>query len=126
MDNQNSLRNYISSIKNTKIVKQEIDQILIESQIPKGNKVLVVNTSVLFIDIRGSSNKSKKIGIANMTKLYKIFSVIASIAVRENGGMILQFAGDGFMAAFNQTTDSNTSQNAYNAVIRFKELLDST
>lgn len=126
MDNQNSLRNYISSIKNTKIIKQEIDQILIESQIPKGNKVLVVNTSVLFIDIRGSSNKSKKIGIANMTKLYKIFSVMSSIAVRENGGMILQFAGDGFMAAFNQTTDSNTSQNAYNAVIRFKELLDST
>lgn len=126
MQNENSLKNYISNIKRNKIVKQEVDHILIESQIPKGNKILVIDTSVLFIDIRGSSKKSKKIGMHNMTKLYKIFSVMSSIAVREYNGMILQFAGDGFMAAFNKTEDSNTSLNALNAVKRFKELLENT
>lgn len=124
MKNDTILKNYISNITKTKIEKKLLDQVLIESQIPKGNKVLVVETSVLFIDIRGSTKLSKKVGQLNMTKIYKIFGVIASMAVREFNGMIFQFSGDGFMAAFNSSDQSNFRLNAFNSVIRFKELLD--
>ncbi len=126
MENESKLKNYIDNIINTKINKQVVNGVLIESQIPKGNKVLVVNTSVLFIDIRESTKLSKRIELTNMTKLYKIFGVIASIAAREFEGIIFQFAGDGFMAAFNSSKDSDNSLNAFKAVKRFKELLDYT
>lgn len=124
MADEKSLKNYLKNIAETKIEKVQKDQVLIESQIPKGNKVLLVETSVLFIDMRGSTKLSNKINITNMTKVYKMFSVIASMAVRENHGMIFQFAGDGFMAAFNKTNNANFRENAFNAVIRFKELID--
>lgn len=124
MDNENKLKNYLQTIFENKIEKILLNQVLIESQIPKGNKVHVVETSVLFIDMRGSTNLSNKIGITNMTKVYKMFSVIASMAVKENEGMIFQFSGDGFMAAFNQSNNHNFRQNAFNAVLRFKELID--
>lgn len=124
MADEKSLKNYLKNIAETKIEKIPKDQVLIESQIPKGNKVLAVETSVLFIDLRGSTKLSKKIGITNMTKVYKMFSVIASMAVRENNGMIFQFAGDGLMAAFNKDNNANFRENAFNAVKQFKKLIE--
>lgn len=124
MSSESQLKSYLESIKQLSIDVIPCDQVLLESQIPKGNSVLSIETSVLFVDIRKSSSISQNIGIKNMTKLYKMFSSLAAMAIQENSGKIFQFAGDGFMAAFNSTKSSNFRLNAFNAAIRIKYLLD--
>jgi adenylate cyclase len=124
MKSESELKNYLKMIKERGIVIINSDQVLIEPQIPKGNKVIDVETSVLFIDIRNSSELSQKLKTTNMTKLYKMFGIISSMAVRENSGIIFQFAGDGFMAAFNSKNDINSRLNAYNSAIRIKNLIE--
>src|SRR5690554_4185514 len=117
------LKNYLLQIKDKKCETIEIEKVLNQNQIPKKN-VYIVNASVLFVDIRNSSQIIKIIKRKNMTKLYQMFATVSAMAVNESNGMIFQFAGDGFMAAFHQSRDSNAATNAYNACKRIKELLD--
>ncbi|PKK99784.1 MAG: hypothetical protein CVV57_01650 [Tenericutes bacterium HGW-Tenericutes-2] len=108
MKSEKALKNYLKTIKEQGIKIINSDQVFIESRIPKGNKVIDAETSVLFIDIRNSSKLSQEIKTKNMTKIYKMFGVISSMAVRENCGIIFQFIGDGFMAAFSSINAINS------------------
>ena len=116
----NSLINILKYLLNQKVEVTDVKNVLIEPQIPKGLKVRNLQTSVLFVDIRGSSQLSKVIGIKEMTKVYHAFSKIVAKAVRDNCGRIVQFVGDGFMAAFESCNENNkrytTGQNALDAV----------
>ncbi|MCR3906944.1 MAG: hypothetical protein NUK62_07985 [Tenericutes bacterium] len=123
MKNDKDLENYLKIIYNSSINVVESAQVLLASQIPKGMKVQVVDTSVLFVDIRHSSILSDSVGTKNMTKIYKMYATLASMSVRENDGQIYQFAGDGFMAAFG-SKKNNSRLNSYNSVLRIKELID--
>lgn len=102
----------------------EGQKVVTEELIPKGNKVTVVETRVLFMDMRSSTDLSNSIGIRNMTKIYKMFGTIAAMAINENNGLIFQFSGDGFMAAFNSGNNNNFRLNAFNAVCIFHDLLN--
>jgi class 3 adenylate cyclase len=118
------LRGHIKQIADTEITQQETDTVVIESQIPKGNKALHVETSVLFIDIRQSTKMTEKIGIVSMTKVYRMFGALSSKAVRDNNGLIIQFIGDGFLAAFNSSKSQNTRENAYYAAKEVKRSIE--
>lgn len=124
MTEDERLRGYIKQIAETEIAQQETDTVVIESQIPKGNKVLHVETSILFIDIRQSTVMTEKIGIVNMTKVYRMFGALSSKAVRDNKGLIIQFIGDGFMAAFNSSNSQNSRDNAYFAAKEVKRSIE--
>ncbi len=116
----NNLINILKQLKKQGVKVTEEKKVLIENQIPKGLNVLTLQTSVLFVDIRDSTLLTKTIGIKNMTKLYHAFSKIVAKAVYDNCGRIVQFMGDGFMAAFESCkTDKrkyNTGENAIDAI----------
>jgi class 3 adenylate cyclase len=124
MDNQ--IANHIKNIMNTSIEVLTEQNVLIESQIPKGLKVVNLEASVLFVDIRDSTSLAKQLKIKNMTKLYHIFSRIVAKAANDNYGRIVQFTGDGFMAAFVNKGNNTSGENAFNAVLDIYSLLKDT
>ena len=124
MTEDEKLKGYIKQIAETEITQLETDTVVIEPQIPKGNKVLHVETSILFIDIRQSTLMTEKISIVNMTKVYRMFGAISSKAVRDNNGIIIQFIGDGFLAAFNSSSSQNTRESSYYAAKEVKRSIE--
>lgn len=124
MSGEKEIKNYLDQIYKNKIEIHEASKVLLQSQIPKGNKLLVVDTSVLFVDIRESTKMNTRIKEINMTKVYRMFGVIASKAVRDNDGQIVQFMGDGFMAAFNSSNKKDSRMNAYQSVLDMFDLFE--
>jgi class 3 adenylate cyclase len=78
------------------------------------------------VDIRESSKLAEKLGQRNMTKVYHIFSKITAKAVNEIGGRIIQFAGDGFLAAFTDSAENNASKRAYACIEKIQMDLKET
>lgn len=101
-----------SEIKNTEevlknIILQPVETIELEEQIPPqieelaySNKSYKVKCSILFIDIRQSTQMSKDISDKNMLKIYKSFIRVATQCVRYSGGYTRQFLGDRIMGVF--------------------------
>lgn len=101
-----------SEIKNTEevlknIILQAVETIQLEEQIPPkieelaySNKSYKVKCSILFIDIRQSTQMSKDISDKNMLKIYKSFIRVATQCVRYSGGYTRQFLGDRIMGVF--------------------------
>jgi class 3 adenylate cyclase len=110
-----NLKSILINVFNNEVEQINVDQILIENQIPKGLKVLNLAATILCVDIRKSTKLTTKLGMKNITKVYHMFSKISAKAVYENGGKIIQFAGDGFLAAFNNWNKNNSGLNAFNA-----------
>lgn len=120
------IKDVIGDIWTKEVEVSNVKNIILDSQIPKGLKVINLKCAVLCVDIRSSTNLSNKIGIKNMTKIYHVFSKIAAKSVYLNNGKIIQFAGDGFLAAFADEHSINGSTKAYQTVIRMQELLKET
>jgi len=122
----NTIKTHIDNIIQNAVELINVDEVVIESQIPKGLKVLNLEATVLFVDIRKSSNLSEKIGVKMMTKVYHMFSRIVAKAVMDNHGKIVQFAGDGFMAAFTNKQGNTSGINAVNALCDIYDLIQNT
>lgn len=121
-----TIKNHIDDIIKSSVEVSNVSNVVIEQQIPKGLKVLNLEATVLFVDIRGSSLLSEKIGIKMMTKVYHMFSRIVAKAVMDNHGRIVQFAGDGFMAAFTNEGGKTSGVNAFKALIDTFNLIEDT
>lgn len=101
-----------SEVKNTedilkKIILQPIETIeLEETVLPKieeltySNKSYKIKCSILFIDIRQSTQLSNNLTDKNMLKIYKSFIRMATQCVRYTGGYTRQFLGDRIMGIF--------------------------
>ena len=108
-----------SEIKSTeevlkKIILQPVETIELEEQIlPKieeltySNKSYKLKCSILFIDIRESTQMSKDISDKNMLKIYKSFIRVATQCVRYSGGYTRQFLGDRIMGVFLDELDED-------------------
>lgn len=118
------LQNYLLQILDNQIEVMPENKVRSANQIPKGRKVLCVETSVLFVDIRESTRMSSQIRERNMTKVYRAFASLSAAAIKEHHGQIFQFIGDGFMAAFENHGDTNSRINAFSAAKMIKSLID--
>jgi class 3 adenylate cyclase len=111
------LKNEIDQIKEKKIEVINQNAFLEQNQIPKGKKVYNIEASLMFVDVRNSTDKTDDIGKKNMVKIYQIFTLLCKTAIEENGGSILQIVGDGILAGFNNSKDLTAGRKAVNAAI---------
>lgn len=109
-----------------KITLQKVEEITINNKIPTtddlkdSNKSNVINASILFIDIRKSTELTDISQPKTMVKIYRAFMRMAVDCVRKNNGVTRQFLGDRIMGVFYDETDtsgniiSNSVDNAVN------------
>ena len=107
----------LSAVKN--ILESSVEISDLESNIPPAddisdsNKVLRGKLSILFVDIRKSSELTEDIKAKNMVKVYRSFIRTAIQSIRYCGGVTRQFAGDGIMGVF---LDDETEQGSNKAI----------
>lgn len=89
-----------------RIIDQPVEELSFDSSIPTiddcsdSNRVFKGKLSVLFIDIRKSTDLADATDSRIMVKVYRAFMRLALQCVRRNGGFTRQFAGDGIMGVF--------------------------
>lgn len=108
----------IESILSVKVESIELsDNIPILEEIPDSNKVFKGKLSILFVDMRKSTDLTDEIKSKKMVKVYRSFTRLVIQAIRYSGGFCRQFAGDGVMGVFQDITeDDNKSSSEIQAV----------
>lgn len=98
-----------------KIIDQPIDEIKLIDRIPvlsemkDSNQVFKGKVSILFVDMRGSTDLTDEHKSKKMVKVYRSFIRMAVQAIRYCGGQSRQFAGDGVLGIFQDTYDNDTT-----------------
>lgn len=113
--NINKLKNELKQIKDLKIKVENIDDHRYDNQTPKGIKVYNLACSIMFVDMRNSTDMTDENGRKNMTKIYKMFAKLVITAVEENGGRVYQIMGDGMLCSFIGDKHKNSGEKALNA-----------
>ena len=94
------------------ILKQPIDEIDLTDTIPVSDEVADSNNvfkgklSILFVDIRKSTDLTDELKSKKMVKIYRSFIRMAIQAIRYSGGYTRQFIGDGVMGVFQGSANS--------------------
>lgn len=126
MDNSDisNLKNQIKQIFEQQINVVEVSSHVCQSQIPKSNTVYVVKCSVMFVDMRNSTELTSTIGKENITKVYKALSRIITKSVNDNNGYIEQIQGDGYLCTFYDCEELASGGNAINAALDVLTYID--
>lgn len=96
------------------ILSEPIEKIAIQDTIPTAddladnNQVFRGKLSILFVDMRKSSEITEDVGNKKMVKIYRAFIRLVIQAIRYSGGYSRQFAGDGIMGVFQDSIDEDT------------------
>jgi len=96
------------------ITSQKVEEIDISfdfpptlDELPDSNKAYSLIASILFIDIRKSTQLTEASRVKSMVKIYRAFMRMAVSCVRANGGVTRQFAGDRIMGVFLDSLDAD-------------------
>lgn len=96
------------------ITSQNVEEIEVSSNtppilddLPDSNKAFSLSASILFIDIRKSTQLTEESQVKSMVKVYRAFMRMAVSCVRANGGVTRQFLGDRIMGVFLDSLDSD-------------------
>lgn len=112
MENQRITKSELDAAFNAleHILNQPVDEIDLTDEIPPvtdvadSNKVFKGKLSILFVDMRKSTDLTDELKAKNMVKIYRAFIRMAIQAIRYSGGYTRQFAGDGLMGVFRDST----------------------
>lgn len=121
--------NAINNILGQSVEEIEITDILPPlNDITDSNKVFKGKLSVLFVDMRKSTDLTDEIKSKKMVKVYRSFIRMAIQAIRYSGGYTRQFAGDGIMGIFQDSNEDDeiitSSQKAVQAARYIHTLID--
>ena len=75
--------------------------------LPDSNKAYALYASILFVDIRKSTQLTEASHAKSMVKIYRAFMRMAVSCVRANGGVTRQFLGDRIMGVFLDSVDDS-------------------
>ncbi|MGN0351082.1 MAG: adenylate/guanylate cyclase domain-containing protein [Roseburia sp.] len=96
------------------ITSQKVEEFEVSSDtpptlddLPDSNKAYSLFASILFIDIRKSTQLTEASHAKSMVKIYRAFMRMAVSCVRANGGVTRQFLGDRIMGVFLDSLDDN-------------------
>lgn len=95
------------------ILGQSVEEIEITDTLPPlnditdSNKVFKGKLSVLFVDMRKSTDLTDELKSKKMVKVYRSFIRIVIQAIRYSGGYTRQFAGDGIMGVFQDSNEDD-------------------
>lgn len=116
------------------ILTQTVESIELTDDIPPvgdisdSNKVFKGKLSVLFVDMRKSTDLTDELKSKKMVKIYRTFIRSIIQAIRYTGGYSRQFAGDGIMGIFQDSVDDDikttSSQKALNAARYILTIID--
>ena len=96
-----------------KITSQKVEEISINNRIPTvadlkdNNQSNLIDATILFIDIRKSTELTDMSLPKTMVKIYRSFIRMAVDCVRKNNGVTRQFLGDRIMGVFYDEIDVN-------------------
>lgn len=96
-----------------KITSQKVEEISINNRIPTvadlkdNNQSNMIDATILFIDIRKSTELTDMSLPKTMVKIYRSFIRMAVDCVRKNNGVTRQFLGDRIMGVFYDEIDVN-------------------
>lgn len=96
-----------------KITSQKVEEISINNRIPTvadlkdNNQSNMIDATILFIDIRKSTELTDMSLPKTMVKIYRSFVRMAVDCVRKNNGVTRQFLGDRIMGVFYDEIDVN-------------------
>ncbi len=110
------LKKELTDIKIQKIQTEHISHIPNEQDISKKKNAKNLQCSVMFVDMRNSTNMQDTNGRKNMLKIYKMFAKLVTKAVEENYGKVMQIVGDGLLCLFVNENKINSGQHAIDAV----------
>lgn len=79
------------------------------ADIPFGNRGKQIRLTALFVDIRKSTELVDTLGVLRAAKIYKAYLRGVSKIVRDRGGELLSFNGDGMVAGFVGENAANTA-----------------
>lgn len=124
-----SATNAVDNILGQPVEEIEITDILPPlNDITDSNKVFKGKLSVLFVDMRKSTDLTDEIKSRKMVKVYRLFIRMAIQAIRYSGGHTRQFAGDGIMGIFQDGAEDEqvitSSQKAVRAARYIHTLID--
>jgi len=124
-----SATNAVNNILGQLVEEIEITDILPSlNDITDSNKVFKGKLSVLFVDMRKSTDLTDEIKSKKMVKVYRLFIRMAIQAIRYSGGHTRQFAGDGIMGIFQDSNEDEqlitSSQKAVQAARYIHTLID--
>lgn len=94
------LKNELKQIKDLPIKIKNIDKYVYDKHVPKGTEVFNLKCSIMFVDIRNSTDMTDENGRKNMVKIYKMFAKLVIKAVENNDGKVDQIMGDGMLCTF--------------------------
>lgn len=111
--------NAVNNILGQSVEEIEITEILplLNDDITDSNKVFKGKLSVLFVDMRKSTDLTDELKSKKMVKVYRSFIRIVIQAIRYSGGYTRQFAGDGIMGIFQDSNvDDQTISSSCKAI----------
>lgn len=110
--------NAVNNILGQPVEEIEITDILPPlNDITDSNKVFKGKLSVLFVDMRKSTDLTDELKSKKMVKVYRSFIRIVIQAIRYSGGYTRQFAGDGIMGIFQDSNvDDQTISSSCKAI----------
>lgn len=99
-----------------------------KTDLTDSNKVFKGKLSILFVDMRKSTDLTDELKSKKMVKVYRAFIRIIIQAIRYSGGYTRQFAGDGIMGVFQDSIEdektTSSSQKATTAARYIHTLVD--
>lgn len=109
--------NAVNNILGQPVEEIEITDILPPlNDITDSNKVFKGKLSVLFVDMRKSTDLTDELKSKKMVKVYRSFIRVVIQAIRYSGGYTRQFAGDGIMGVFQDSNkDDQIISSSYKA-----------
>lgn len=110
--------NAVSNILGQPVNEIEISNILPSlDDVADSNKIFKGKLSVLFVDMRKSTDLTDKLKSKKIVKVYRSIIRIVIQAIRYSGGYTRQFAGDGIMGIFQDSNkDSQTISSSCKAI----------
>ncbi|OXS26172.1 MAG: hypothetical protein BI182_14935 [Acetobacterium sp. MES1] len=128
-DEFETAKNAIENILTQKVENIELtDAIPPIDEIADSNKVFKGKLSILFVDMRKSTDLTDEIKSKKMVKVYRAFIRSIIQAIRYTGGYSRQFAGDGIMGVFQDSIEDDikttSSEKALNAARYILTLID--
>lgn len=117
-----------------KALSTTVEEIELQDKIPTlddtqdNNKVFRGKLSVLFVDMRKSTDLTDDLKSKKMVKIYRSYIRMIIQAIRYSGGETRQFAGDGIMAVFQDSIENEStltsSEKAVNAARYIITMMD--
>lgn len=106
----------INRIVSTEVLEKSItNQLPLTGDLSDANKVYCGKTSVLFIDMRGSTKLPDSFSMEQLVKIYRSYIRTVVQAVRYSGGVVRDFMGDGVLAVFVDNEDGKSEDKAVHA-----------